>query len=984
MAASATVRSAPLISRFLRPLALAAMACLSLPLVAAAADGELKNPRAGYDQFIVKFKPGSAPVSSAKARQQVLDAGAKSRGLAARHERRMGIGADVVSLNGRLDERGAQAFMNRLRRDPSVEWVEIDRVLKAHFVPNDSFYANNHWHYFEPTGGIGMPTAWDLAPQRGSGVVVAVLDTGITTHSDLAANIVPGYDFITHIWRSNDLNGRDSDPSDPGDFVAIDECGDGPAEAEDSSWHGTHVAGTVAAVTNNSKGVAGIAFNAKVMPVRVLGKCGGLSSDIADAIMWAAGGAVTGVPANANPVEVINMSLGGEGACGAATQAAINYAVGQNVTVVVSAGNEDDDSANYEPANCQNVITVGATNRQGGKSGFSNWGTYVDVSAPGGGEGSYIASTYNTGETAPVAEGYIGMGGTSMSAPHVSGLVALMQAEQASTPAQVEALLKSTARALPLPCAQGCGAGIINAPAAVGSLGAGALLVSDAVVSEGNSGTKQMTFTVSLTKAIGGAVTFNVATSDGTATAGSDYVALAMNGQSIPAGQTSKTFNVTINGDTAPEANETFNFNVSNVTGIPVADAQAVGVINDEDPVMLSSGVAVPGLAGTLGQARLFAINVPAGRTSLQVTLAGGSAGQDADLYVNHGSVPDGNTDDCISEESDSSELCDIANPQAGTWYVVVYGFTAYGNVTLTATYQPVASTTFSVGDASVSEGNAGTKTLGFAVSLSAAAASDVTFNIATSDGTGFAGSDYVGKSSQGVVIAAGQTSATFNVTINGDATIEDHETFVVTASNVAGGGVTVLDAQGLGRIANDDLASLRIIDAAVGEGNAGTSTATFEIQLSQPQPTPVTFDIATSGGTAASGSDFVARTQTGRFLDAGRTRAVFEVQINGDAVSEANETFSVTISNVSGATLSDGAGVGTIVNDDGGAPAAGGGTTYVLAGAPLLLDFDGTPIEDSRACRDPAQKRTARTARLPTCTYATGLPAGAKRTPTR
>jgi hypothetical protein len=352
---------------------------------------------------------------------------------------------------------------------------------------------------------------------------------------------------------------------------------------------------------------------------------------------------------------------------------------------------------------------------------------------------------------------------------------------------------------------------------------------------------------------------------------------------------------------------------------------------------------------------------------------------------VNHGSVPDGTNDDCISEASNSTELCDIANPQAGTWYVVVYSFTAYSNVTLTATYLPTNTpVSLSVGDASISEGNAGTKTLDFTVSLSAASTGNVSFDLATSDGTGFAGGDYAGKSTQGVVIPAGQTSAVFSVTIFGDVFIEDHDTFVVTLTNATGGDVTVADAQGLGRILNDDLASLRIVDAAFGEGNAGTSTATFEVLLSEPQPTPVTFDIATSGGTAASGSDFVARTQTGRFLDAGRTRAVFEVQINGDAVSEANETFSVTISNVSGATLSDGAGVGTIVNDDGGAPAAGGGTTYVLAGAPLLLDFDGTPIEDSRACRDPAQKRTARTARLPTCTYATGLPAGAKRTPTR
>lgn len=983
MAASATVRSAALTLRFLRPLALAALACLSLPLAAAAADGENKNPRAGHDQFIVKFKDGSTESASPAARQRLLDAGAKARGLRARQERRLAVGADVVRLDGRLDERGAQAFMNALRRDPSVEWVEIDRVLKAHFTPNDTFYANNHWHYFEPTGGINLPTAWDLATQRGAGIVVAVLDTGITTHSDLGANIVSGYDFISELPRAGDGDGREADASDPGDFVSAAQCGvDEPAE--DSSWHGTHVAGTVAALTNNGKGVAGVAFNAKVMPVRVLGKCGGRTSDISDAIRWAAGGSVVGVPTIANPVEVINMSLGGEGACGTATQNAINYAVSQGVVVVVSAGNENNDASLYEPANCNGVITVGATNRQGAKSGFSNWGPTVDVSAPGGGESSYIASTYNQGTTTPGAEGYIGMGGTSMSAPHVAGTVALMQAEQVSSPAAVEALLKSTARALPVACAQGCGAGIINAAAAVGSVGAGALTVADAVVSEGNSGTKELTFTVSLSKAMPGTVSFDVATANGTATAGSDYVALAMNGQTIAAGQTSKTFNVTIIGDTVAEANETFTFNVSNVSGIPLADGQAVGVINDEDPILLGNGVPVPGLSGTLGQARLYAIELPSGRTSLDVTLSGGSAGQDADLYVNHGSIPDGNTDDCISESSTSTEQCTIGNPQAGTWYVVVYAFTAYSGVTLTATYAPGAAPSLSVGDASVSEGNAGTKTLDFTVSLSSAAGTDVGVDVATSDGTGFAGGDYAGKS-QSLVIPAGQTSAVFSVTIFGDTFIEGHDTFVVTLANPSGGGgVTVSDAQGLGRILNDDLASLRIVDAAFGEGNAGTSTATFEVLLSEPLPTPVTFDIATSGGSAASGSDFVARSQTGRFLDAGRTRLVFEVQINGDAVAEANETFNVTISNVSGATLADGAGIGTIVNDDGAALVSGGATAQVIVGAPLLLDFDGTPVEDSRACRDPAQKRTSRNARLPTCTYATALPGRAKRTPTR
>ncbi|MBC7655797.1 MAG: S8 family serine peptidase, partial [Frankiaceae bacterium] len=152
----------------------------------------------------------------------------------------MGIGADVIKLNRKLNYRAAEAYMNRVRRNPDVQYIEIDKVMRPTFTPNDPYYAGNQWHYFEAVGGIRMPTAWDLA--TGTGVVVAVLDTGITTHSDLAANIVAGYDFIEDIATARDGNGRDADPSDTGDWAAMDECPGGNVK-ENSSWHGTHVAG---------------------------------------------------------------------------------------------------------------------------------------------------------------------------------------------------------------------------------------------------------------------------------------------------------------------------------------------------------------------------------------------------------------------------------------------------------------------------------------------------------------------------------------------------------------------------------------------------------------------------------------------------------------------------------------------------------------------------------------------------------------------
>jgi serine protease len=165
-------------------------------------------------------------------------------------------------------------------------------MMRKVFTPNDTRY-NEQWHYFEAAGGINAPAAWDKS--TGSGVVVGVVDTGYRPHADLAANILPGYDFISDTFVANDGNGRDSSALDPGDWINPGECGPGdPAAFEASSWHGTHVSGTIAALTNNSNGVAGIAFNARVVPARVLGKCGGFTSDIADAIIWASGGTVAG------------------------------------------------------------------------------------------------------------------------------------------------------------------------------------------------------------------------------------------------------------------------------------------------------------------------------------------------------------------------------------------------------------------------------------------------------------------------------------------------------------------------------------------------------------------------------------------------------------------------------------------------------------------------------------------------------------------
>ena len=420
-----------------------------------------------HQRFIVKYRDGATDVvnptalaSSLKAAASAVPA-AQGRALGLQKLRTLAIGPTVVKADRPLDAAESELLMRRLAADPNVEYVEVDQLMRHTLTPNDP-RLSEQWGFGTSAASINVRPAWDKS--TGTGVVVAVIDTGITNHPDLNANILPGYDFISDAAMARDGGGRDNNPNDEGDWYAANECGAG-YPASNSSWHGTHVAGTIAAVTNNAVGVAGTAFNAKIVPVRVLGKCGGYTSDIADAIVWASGGTVSGVPANANPAEVINMSLGGSGSCSTTYQNAINGAVSRGTTVVVAAGNSNTNVSSAVPANCPNVIAVAATTSAGARASFSNYGTGIDISAPG----ASILSTLNTGTTVPGSASYASYNGTSMAAPHVAGVVALMQAAAttALTPAQVESILKSTARPLPGACSGGCGAGIANADAAV-------------------------------------------------------------------------------------------------------------------------------------------------------------------------------------------------------------------------------------------------------------------------------------------------------------------------------------------------------------------------------------------------------------------------------------------------------------------------------------------------------------------------------------
>jgi serine protease len=436
---------------------------------------------APVERLIVGYKSRAAEAKSNDAASKDAKAKGKKAGESLGFDRRLGTGAALVDLGRKLNKGSLSEVIDTFRADSDVAYVVPDRRMYAMADPNDSYY-DRQWDLFESTAGMKVPGAWDKA--TGEGVKVAVIDTGYVTHSDLAANVIAGYDFISDPWMAQDGGGRDSNAADPGDWMNRGECGTDqngqpvPPRDTNNSWHGTHVAGTIAAVTGNGKGIAGIAYDATVQPVRVLGKCGGTTADIIDAITWASGGSVSGVPSNPNPADVINMSLGGGGSCDAGTQSAVNGAVNRGTTVVVAAGNKNLNVANFNPASCNNVITVAASDREGNRASYSNYGSVIEVTAPGGetavSSANGIWSTLNTGTRSVGSETYSASEGTSMAAPHIAGLAALMnEVKPGLTPGQISTAIRENARTLPGSCSGGCGAGLADASATIAAITGG-------------------------------------------------------------------------------------------------------------------------------------------------------------------------------------------------------------------------------------------------------------------------------------------------------------------------------------------------------------------------------------------------------------------------------------------------------------------------------------------------------------------------------
>ena len=328
--------------KFTAPLHPLAFAVAALAWLTPAVGAEVDAPRAAWaaqdaaaamtDRLIVKYRNEGLSLAAQSRSATALQLAGNRHGVALTGLRRMGSGAQVFQVSRALPQSQMQTLAESLRAaDSNIEYAEPDRILQPAFVPNDALYGQQ-WHLSDATGGIRAPAAWDKS--RGLGVTVAVIDTGIRPHADLRANLLPGYDFISNTTIANDGSGRDADAADPGDWAAAGACGSG-SRASNSSWHGTHVAGIVAAAGHNATGVAGVAFAAKVLPLRALGRCGGYTSDIADAMVWAVGGSVAGLPANPNVARVLNLSLGGSGSCDTTTQNAINAARAKGAVVVV-------------------------------------------------------------------------------------------------------------------------------------------------------------------------------------------------------------------------------------------------------------------------------------------------------------------------------------------------------------------------------------------------------------------------------------------------------------------------------------------------------------------------------------------------------------------------------------------------------------------------------------------------------------------------
>lgn len=508
---------------------------------------ELREPM--IRQMIVKLRNPKAIELVEPLGAERVAALSASAGVRMSAFRPMSGNASVLRLERAMTLTEANAVAARLANDPNVEYASPDLPVRAYQVPQDASYTARLWHYYPPTqtftsnnktvlsvGGANLQGAWGTTLGSPS-VVVAVIDTGVVlNHPELAGKLMQGFDLVSADAQpiagepvplgfvANDGDGRDLDAGDPGDWVTATEktlypntCADDrPGMQTDSSWHGTHMAGTIVGAWNNGVGnspapgtsIAGIAPNVRILPLRALGKCGGVSSDVIDAMRLAVGIPVPdgrgGLVVNGTPAQILNMSLGASSGTCTPTSAyapAVNDVLAAGALVVAAAGNEGVQAVS-QPASCPGALAVTAHTINGDNADYSNVGTEVAISAPGGGDSTVLTSAFVEGEvgfytwssslfgaTTPTSFGSPpndalsgpaigGFTGTSSATAHVSGVAALLKsAVPSATPAQIRAFITSTARSHPTGgyCAQVklvqgldvCGAGLLDAAAAM-------------------------------------------------------------------------------------------------------------------------------------------------------------------------------------------------------------------------------------------------------------------------------------------------------------------------------------------------------------------------------------------------------------------------------------------------------------------------------------------------------------------------------------
>ena len=859
----------------------------------------------------------------------------------------MGDGVmELIKLPAGISSEKALAWY---KSQPGVVFAEPNYHVTATAVSNDPYYTSGQLWGMEgsdsptavgPAGttntyGINAEAAWNDGQTGSKSIFVGIVDTGIQiTHPDIADNIWTNpYDPVDGI--DNDGNGF-VDDIHGWDFSNNDNTVFDSATYDD---HGTHVAGTIGGKGGNGAGVAGVNWNVTMISAKFLGSSGGTTAGAVRAIDY-----ITDLKVrHGMDVVATNNSWGG-GGYSAALHSAIIRAAKADILTVIAAGNSttnNDVTASYPSntstlvatttdtaASYEGVIAVASLDSTGAISYFSSYGkTTVDIAAPGAGIWSSIPTST-----------YASFNGTSMATPHVTGSVALLASKYpTATALQLRTAILATATPTASVTGKVVTDGRLNVQAALNYSGFGtppvipSMGIANVSKAEGNAGTSVMAFTVTLSQTAATPVTVNYATSNGTALAGSDYVATSGT-LTIAAGATTGTINVTINGDTTVEANETLLVTLLGASAnSTIGTATATGTITNDDVAPPPTGLPSISIAsvskaeGNLGTSNIvFTVTLSQpSATPVTVNFATSdlTALADSDYISKSGSVtiPAGST--------------------TGTFFVSIYGDTTLENddifkVTLSGASansvigtgvasgtianddaSPVSSRPLlSLGNAIIAEGNSGTSNMVFTVSMNKTSTTAVKVDYYSSAMTATAGEDYTAVYTT-LTIPAGAMSATFNVVVSGDTKFETDENFGMYLLNARNASIAI--DRSVGVILNDDLPTVSINNVTQLEGDTGTKSYIFTVQLSDALTTDVSVNYLTSDFTAIAGQDYQAQTGT-LVIPAGSTTGTITITGYGDTTIESDEQFKVLLTNLSSnAALLNATGIGTILTDD-------------------------------------------------------------------